>query len=378
MDETVRQPTPRIPGHSPVPRYRSWRGLAVLSQGFRPFFLLAGLWAIVGLQLWIHAFAGLLDIPTSFDSLTWHSHEMLFDYAAAVLAGFLLTAIPNWTGRLPLQGRPLAGLALLWIVGRLAIGTAAYLPPVVTVVLDLSFLTALLLVVLREIWAGKNWRNAPLLAALAVLILANGLIHAGQNGWLDGADAIGSRLAPFGIFVKFAMVAIIVTMLGWTFAPHVFAVGIACLIAVLLHLFRLRRWQGPSHRARADGAGAASRIHLGVRGPGAARCHHPRPPSRPRECGASCIDGRCHRHHMTLAVMSRAIRGHTNRALTADIFTTLMFVVIILAALTRIAAPYAADHEMTALMVSSALWELAFLVFILLHARALLTNHRRG
>ena len=154
----------------------------MLSQGFRPFFLLAGIWAVVAMNLWIHAFASRLDTPAGFDPVTWHMHEMIFGYAAAVLAGFLLTAIPNWTGRLPLRGAPLAGLVALWSLGRLAVSLSGQLGPVVTAILDLIFLSALFVFVLREIVAGKNWRNLPLTAGLGVLILANAMIHAGQAG----------------------------------------------------------------------------------------------------------------------------------------------------------------------------------------------------
>lgn len=87
-----------------IPRYRPWRGAALLAQGFRPFFLAAALWAMAVLVLWLCALHGLVTLPTAFDPLSWHVHEMLFGFVFAAMAGFLLTAIPNWTGRMPLQG----------------------------------------------------------------------------------------------------------------------------------------------------------------------------------------------------------------------------------------------------------------------------------
>jgi uncharacterized protein involved in response to NO len=104
-----------------IPCYRPHSGPAVLSAGFRPFFLLAELWAAIAVPLWLALFAGETQIPTAFSPTIWHAHEMVFGYGAAVVAGFLLTAIPNWTGRMPLQGSPLAALALIWVAGRMAV-----------------------------------------------------------------------------------------------------------------------------------------------------------------------------------------------------------------------------------------------------------------
>jgi len=95
------------------PRYSLWSGWPLFSQGFRPFFLLGALWAIGAILIWMHRYAGILEMPTVFDANAWHSHEMIFGYGCAVLCGFLLTAIPNWTGRLPLHGWTLIVLTAL-------------------------------------------------------------------------------------------------------------------------------------------------------------------------------------------------------------------------------------------------------------------------
>ena len=105
----------------------------------------------------MHAFLGLLESPGALAPLDRHIHEMLFGYGPAVVAGFMLAAIPNWTGRLPLQGWLLAGLVALWIAGRLAIWFSDTLGPVATALIDLAFLTVFFAIVLREITAGKNW-----------------------------------------------------------------------------------------------------------------------------------------------------------------------------------------------------------------------------
>src|SRR4051812_42901878 len=162
---------------SPVPRYRSQSGPFLLSAGFRPFFLAAALWAALAVPLWLAAFTGEAALPTLLLPNVWHVHEMVFGFAAATVAGFLLTAIPNWTGRMPLQGGPLAGLVLLWAAGRIAVLASATIGAAAAAALDLPFPLVFLAVVAREILAGRNWRNLPMIAALSLLFVGNLLVH---------------------------------------------------------------------------------------------------------------------------------------------------------------------------------------------------------
>ncbi len=104
-----------------IPRYRAAAGPAILSAGFRPFFLASAIWAAVAIPLWLAIYPGVLTMPSALPPLVWHVHEMVFGFAAATVAGFLLTAIPNWTGRMPLQGGPLAVLVALWAAGRIGV-----------------------------------------------------------------------------------------------------------------------------------------------------------------------------------------------------------------------------------------------------------------
>src|SRR5215467_12774579 len=150
-------------------RRREYAGPVLFSYGFRPFFLGGALWAALSVLLWLPQYFGELSLPTAFAPLDWHIHEMLFGYVAAIVAGFLLTAIPNWTGRLPVMGLPLAGLAALWLVGRIAILFSAQLGPLGAAIVDVAFLAVLLAVAAREIVAGRNWRNLRVLVVLAVL-----------------------------------------------------------------------------------------------------------------------------------------------------------------------------------------------------------------
>ena len=105
---------------APIPRLRDYQGPALLSYGFRPFFLFGSLYAGLAILAWLPMFYGELALSTAFAPRDWHIHEMLYGYVPAIVAGFLLTAIPNWTGRLPVCGAPLAALVLLWLAGRIA------------------------------------------------------------------------------------------------------------------------------------------------------------------------------------------------------------------------------------------------------------------
>src|SRR5215212_3896108 len=104
-----------------IPRLRPYSGPGLFSYGFRPFFLFGALYAGLAISIWLPLFYGSLSLPTVFAMLDWHVHEMLYGYLPAVITGFLLTAIPNWTGRLPLQGGPLVFLLAVWGAGRLAV-----------------------------------------------------------------------------------------------------------------------------------------------------------------------------------------------------------------------------------------------------------------
>src|ERR1700744_2535435 len=123
---------------------------AVLTQGFRPFFLAAGFLAIVALAIWIVGLAPGGPLPSRFDPLSWHAHEMIFGFIMAAIAGFLLTAIPNWTRRLPINGRPLALLVGLWLLGRLVCLISALVPFWLAVAADLAFPTVLVAFAARE------------------------------------------------------------------------------------------------------------------------------------------------------------------------------------------------------------------------------------
>ena len=168
------------------------------SAGFRPFFLLASAWAAIAVPVWLAAYAHGYVLRGTLPAMFWHAHEMVFGFGMAAVAGFLLTAIPNWTGRLPVRGRPLALLAMLWLAGRIAMLVPG------AALLDLAFSAALIVVVARELLAGRNWRNLPMLGALALLFAGNLLFHLGIYAGLRLGIAtlcmlialVGGRIVP--------------------------------------------------------------------------------------------------------------------------------------------------------------------------------------
>ena len=139
----------------------TYTGPAFFAAGFRPMFLLGCAWAVVAMALWLAYVISGNDPASHFDPVDWHAHALLFGFGSAILCGFLFTAIPNWTGRLPISGTPLAALSALWLLGRLAVTFGAALPVTLVGLIDVGFLAAICAIIAREILAGKNWRNAP-------------------------------------------------------------------------------------------------------------------------------------------------------------------------------------------------------------------------
>ena len=373
-------------------RMRAWTGPAVLSFGFRPLFLLAGIWACGAMALWIGMLAGQISLPTAFDPVAWHAHEFLWGYLSAVMGGFLLTAVPNWTGRLPIVGWPLCGLVTLWMVGRVAVAISADLPPLVVALCDLSFQTVLALALLREIVAGKNWRNLKVVGLLGLFIAMNALFHWQAAQGENAADGIATR---GGIAVAVMLIALIggrvvpsftrnwlakqlagalpaplgridfgtlgvtaIALVGWVALPEARATAAACLIAGVANLWRLSRWSW--WRTRAEPLLWV--LHLGflfvplgfLLVGGAALW----PAIVPRTAvlhawlaGAIGI--------MTLAMMTRATLGHTGRPLTSDRATTAVFLLMLTATIARVAAGFL-PGQVGLLDVAGAAWVLAF------------------
>ena len=119
-------------------RLPPYSGPALFSYGFRPFFLFGALWSVLALAIWLPMLSGHLTLPTVFSPIDWHVHELIYGYVPAVVAGFLLTAVPNWTRRLPVVGIPLVVLFSIWVAGRVAVATSLLTPKSICMTLKLS------------------------------------------------------------------------------------------------------------------------------------------------------------------------------------------------------------------------------------------------
>ncbi|OHV66009.1 short-chain dehydrogenase [Mesorhizobium sp. LCM 4577] len=373
-----------------IPRTRPSAYPAILSYGFRPFFLLASLQAATAMLMWLPLYYGRLETLSLFQPVDWHIHELLFGYLTAVVTGFLLTAIPNWTGRLPVQDGRLLILVLLWIAGRLAVFFSAQMGWLLSAIIDCSFLLAVVAAAATEIVAGRNWRNLKVLLPVTVLFVANVMFHAEAHyqGISDisrrlGLGAvvvlimiIGGRIVPSftrnwlvrekpgrlpAPFSRFDVGTIALSASGlaaWTFFPENTGTGALLIAGAMFNAVRLARWAGD--RTLADPLVlilhvAFAFVPLGLLLAGLAALA---PGTVPVVAGIHALAVgavAC----MTLAVMTRASLGHTGRELAADAGTRAIFAAIVIAAILRVAAAMAPDMALL-LHMSAGLWVAAF------------------
>lgn len=385
-------------------RRLQYAGPALFAYGFRPFFLGGAIWAVVALALWVFQLSGNVILPTKLSPLDWHIHEMLYGYVAAIVAGFLLTAIPNWTGRLPICGGSLAALAMLWLGGRLSMLLSAEIGGVAAAVIDVAFLATLAAVAAREIVAGRNWRNLRVLAVLTVLIAGNVVFHAealaygaadyGTRIGIGAAIAlitlIGGRIVPSFTrnwlarrnagrlpvpFTRYDAVTITVSATAlalWVAVPAGAVTGALLLAAAVLQAGRLARWAG--ERTLADRLVLV--LHVGYAfvpiGFALVGLALIAPAWLSTTAGihawtAGAIG------LMTLAVMTRASLGHTGRPLAASPGTQAIYLFALAAALLRIGAAITGSPAM--LDFAAVAWIAAFGGFVALYG-PLLASHR--
>ena len=374
-----------------------------LRGGFRPFFFGGAAWAVVALVLWLAVLSGATALPSALDSLAWHRHEMLFGFVGAVICGFLLTAIPNWTGRLPIAGSPLAALFTLWLAARLALLFSSVSGIATAVVLDVGFYILLACLFAREVVSTSS-RNLPIVGLVFLFGIANALDYAGAAGILSDAglgyragitlvvlmiSLVGGRIVPSftrnwlskqsikdrlpaqpGRF-DFAVIALTAAaMFTWTASPHNRLAGTILTVAAIFQAMRLGRWQGL--RAAADplvlilhvgyawvpiGLGLLGGSILTAAVPESAAVHA-------LTAGAMAT--------MILAVMTRATLGHTGRELKADRATVFLYLLVTLGAVLRVAAPFGLFDYMGGIELAGLAWVGAFLIFLITYGPMLL------
>lgn len=389
------------------------QGFALLSYGFRPFFLLGSAYGVLMIGLWVPWFLGLIRLPSAFSPAVWHAHELLFGFFLAVMAGFLLTAVASWTSRPAVRGALLGALAVLWLAGRIAVAVSRDIDEMVIAAVCLLFPIALTIIMAREVGAAGNQRNFKTVALVGSLAVADAVFH--YEAWLTGRARLSTALAislvlivliviagrivpnvtpnwlkanrpgllprPFGTF-DVAAAAISVAALGawvlsrWFLSKQLPQPGTTAFTGVLLLAAAaanlLRQWRWRPMRTFAEPLAAVLHVAylfvaIGFALVGAALL-------------AQNYDVEAAGLHawttgafatMILAVMTRTTRGHTGNALSAPWSTVAIYASIVAAALARIASSLLPGMTLVLVPVSGVLWIAAFLGFLLLYGRML-------
>jgi uncharacterized protein involved in response to NO len=370
------------------------------AYGFRPFFLAAGVFAVVAIAAWAWMFASGGAPLGALPGFLWHGHEMLFGFIGAAIAGFLLTAVPSWTGSRGFAGAPLVILTLLWLAGRIAFALAGALPPLAIAIAELAFLPMLAFMIGRSLLRERN-RNFPMLIIIAVLwgidawflyaattgdhLLASRALRAGIGLVLLLVTVIGGRIVPNftasalrrrGLAVEIRNRAVVerVTIGSMVLAVLVDAVAPAhwlapavAGIAAMAHAVRLSGWKSLRtlsepivwvlHAAYAwlPVGLALKAVYLATGAPWAFQWQHA------LTIGTAAT--------MILAVTTRAALGHTGRALEVSRGIGVAYVLLLLAAFVRVFGPTLMPADYLATIEAAALlWIAAFAIYTAIYA----------
>ena len=371
----INRNTPAAPAASP--------GWALWNLGFRPFYLLATIFGALSVLLWAAQFSGWLS-TAYLRGPVWHGHEMLFGYAMAVIAGFLLTAVRNWTNQPTPSGVPLMALAALWVCGRILVLTPFAMA---AAVVNAAFPLAVAIAIGIPIVRSRNLRNYFFIGLLSLMGALIFMVHL----TLQGHIAISPR---FGLQLALDMVLFIMAVMGGRVIPmftnngipgtnatrhpllEKMALGTVLLLFVadllplpppmvaaialataMVHAARLYRWQPWRTRTNAlvwilHAAYAWIVVHLVLRGLAALDVLPESTAIHALTVGA--IGG------MTIGMMTRTARGHTGRPLLADGFERGMFWLIQVSAVVRVFGPLALPGlTIASIQLSALLWAAA-------------------
>lgn len=384
---------------------RQMASAPIFALGFRPFYLVALIFAAAAVPLWIAVFTGIVRFDGYLSSMLWHSHEMVFGFAVAVIAGFLLTAVRNWTGRPTLTGLWLAGLVSLWLLARVLMLTG---PAMLAALLDCLFLPALAIAVAVPIWQSRDFRNFKLLFVLAALAITNMVFHLAFQNWLP------LDLARSAVVAALNVIAILIAIMAGRVIPaftkgavndarprlnvvvEVVAIGSLILIlladlpsrqirvpsiawlallvtAALAHAIRLALWE--PHRTVRNPlllmlpvAYAWLPIALSLRALG--QMGYVLPAAAVHAFTMGAMSG------LMMAMMTRSAIGHTGRPLVAGPAEISAFLILQLAAVLRVfAGSVVPELYRGTVTASGALWMLAFCI-LLFHYWPILTRPR--
>lgn len=377
---------------------------SVLALGFRPFFLAAGLSAALAMAAWLALLQGGISLNGHYAAGLWHAHEMLFGYTAAVIAGFLLTAVRNWTGIDTPTGIALGALVGLWVAARIA--PFLPLPTMLVAVVDIAFFPAIALGLFQPLWQGKNRANRVFLVLLAAMTLAALLVQLQTLGIAEGTAARGTRLMldsalltlmivagrvmPFfteravpgstpttrpwieRLTFAFATAGVIVNLVApWSAPAGVIALALAATQAVRLAGWHDRRVWGIPILAVLFAGYLWLVLGFALDGLAGLGLLPPFPSLHALTVGAVGV--------FTLGMMARVTLGHTGREMRSSTLTNIAFVLVNLAALTRVGATllFPAAYP-TWIQISGLLWTLAFGLFLWIYAPMLVAPRPDG
>ena len=389
---------PVIPLNEPKVR-KPPKGLVPFALGFRPFFLAATLSAVVLMALWLLFLGGQVKTSYYYDFIGWHSHEMLFGYGVAVIAGFLLTAVRNWTGVDTVIGKPLAAITLLWLAGRVIPFTADLLPAPLIALVDLAFIPALAWVLKGPLWKGSNKVNRRFLPLVLVMGLANLLVHLQALGVAETAARgntlminlilllmifVVGRVLPFftekaipgartkrapqadtaGFYLIIALGLVqLLFPVTWLTAP--LAAGLAVTQAVRIYRWYDNRiWGIPILWVLYTGFGW---LVLGLLLTALAEIGSFQANLAVHALTAGGIGV------FTFGMMARVALGHTGRELKPARIIEIFFIIINLVPLIRVFGPALLPEQYSIwINISGGIWVISFLVFTLIYAPILL------
>ena len=383
------------------PDARPVSGIAFFDLGFRPFFLLAGIAACLLVPVWIYGYISSYSWFGYYGALTWHSHEMLFGYSVAVVAGFLLTAVRNWTGMQTPDGIALGGLLLLWLAGRVLPLFSGILADRVIALVDVAFLPVLAATLSVQLIRRRQKHNLVFPLVLTALTIANILVHLQRLGLTQTTANSGTYLAVYLLVLLIAIVAgrvipfftekglaagvttrqwlpveilafgslIILAVLELTHAPPI-AVMLVAGLAAIGHGIRLWGW----YRKAVWRVPLLWVLHLGyawlvagflLQTLSAAGLVNPLLAIHAYTAGGIGT--------ITLGMMARVALGHTGRALQVGAAMTMAFILVTLAAISRVFLPVIdIGHSRAWIVLAGIFWSVAFAIFVISHARVLI------